>query len=72
MSVMKKYKWYNRSKCPHSFVVGIYGDSINYHAGDRLICAQCGKTLDGPVRIAELRKNETLELLRELRESEGG
>lgn len=41
--------------CPHEHVTGIYGDAISAHGGYRLICNRCGRTLDGPVSIADRR-----------------
>lgn len=45
--------------CPHSRLRGIYGDEINHTPGfRRLQCLDCGTFLDGPVWIADYRKNE--------------
>lgn len=48
-----------KKHCPHSNLRGIYGDEINHTPGNRrLICLDCYRYLDGPVRLADLRKNE--------------
>lgn len=56
------YAWWQFSKrrhCPHSFVRGIYGDEITRTPGWRRVeCRDCGRLLDGPVRIAVLRRDE--------------
>ena len=40
--------------CPHSNLIGVYGDAIIFVTnGRRLICQDCGNTLDGPVSLAE-------------------
>lgn len=44
--------WRRRRHCPHVNVDGIYGDEINHVGGYRLVCADCGRYLDGPVSIA--------------------
>lgn len=41
--------------CPHDSLTGIYGDAIHTHNGRRLICNDCGRCLDGPVRLARER-----------------
>lgn len=41
-------------RCPHTTIHGIYGDAIN-HYGARLVCADCGRLLDGPVSLAGTR-----------------
>lgn len=67
-----KYRWYNRSRCPHTHVRGIYGDENNHTPnGSRLQCFDCYRFLDGPVWIAQARRDEYLERVREMRESEG-
>jgi hypothetical protein len=46
-------------RCPHSNLRGIYGDEINYTPkGSRLHCLDCGRFLDGPVKLANLREGE--------------
>ena len=47
-----------RLRCPHSNLVGIFGDNINAAGGKRLRCLSCGSFLDGPVILAEIRKEE--------------
>lgn len=48
-----------RRDCPHSRLMGIYGDEINrtphFH---RLLCCDCGRYLDGPVKLADMRLAE--------------
>lgn len=44
-----------RRRCPHQTLTGIYGDAIRAHGGLRLWCVDCGRALDGPVTLAELR-----------------
>ncbi|EOM78049.1 hypothetical protein DW322_11195 [Rhodococcus rhodnii] len=52
-----------RRHCPHLRVRGIYGDEINHTPGGRrLECWDCGRLLDGPVRIAEVRQREHAEV----------
>lgn len=50
-----------RSRCPHSRLRGIYGDEviIGTPRFSRLQCRDCGKFLDGPVVLAEMRRDET-------------
>lgn len=48
----KKYRWWNRHRCPHVVKLGIYGDSINFVGGWRLFCPDCGRFLDGPVSLS--------------------
>lgn len=55
--VPRKRGWRAKRRCPHSRLRGIYGDAIN-HLGARLRCLDCGRLLDGPVVLAELRKDE--------------
>ncbi len=48
-----------RRHCPHSDVRGIYGDEINHTPGGRrLQCRDCGRLLDGPPGIADMREVE--------------
>jgi hypothetical protein len=47
-----------RRHCPHSDLIGIYGDLVNAVGGWRLRCADCGRYLDGPVSLANSRKSE--------------
>lgn len=44
-----------RLHCPHSSLLGIYGDEINACGGYRLQCMDCRAYLDGPVQLAEFR-----------------
>lgn len=44
--------------CPHSNLDPIYGDAINMSGGFRLWCRDCRRKIDGPVALAERRKNE--------------
>ena len=55
---MKRW-WLGRSRCPHSNLTGIYGDAINHCGGYRLRCDDCGRFIDGPVALAELRRSES-------------
>lgn len=48
---LKWWQFTRRSHCPHSNLLGIYGDEINRVGGYRLQCASCGKYLDGPVSL---------------------
>jgi hypothetical protein len=67
----KKYRWYNRHRCPHTSLRGIYGDEINHTPHfSRLQCHNCYRFLDGPVWLAESRREEYLGLVRILRENE--
>lgn len=45
--------------CPHSDLSPIYGDEIIHVGWFRLQCRQCGRFLNGPVRLAEMRRGET-------------
>jgi len=49
-----------KSRCPHSNLRGIYGDEVIFATPNwnRLQCLDCGQFLDGPVKLAELRKGE--------------
>lgn len=41
------------NRCPHVRIRGIFGDEINHTPGyRRLVCMDCGRLLDGPVRYA--------------------
>lgn len=40
-----------RRRCPHSGLIGIYGDEINSCGGYRLYCEDCDRFLDGPVLL---------------------
>lgn len=51
-------RWLTRRRCPHSCLLGIYGDAINYAGGFRLACLHCARLLDGPVTLAEARELE--------------
>lgn len=61
---MMKYKYRGLSgrrakrRCPHSNLVGIYGDEINFYGGWRLHCRDCGQFLNGPVSLATMRQQE--------------
>lgn len=46
------------NRCPHSRLQGIYGDMVNQVGGWRLRCLDCKRLLDGPVSLAESRRNE--------------
>ena len=46
-----------KKNCPHSNLRGIYGDEI-CHTHSRLQCRSCGRYIDGPVELAEVRKAE--------------
>lgn len=48
-----------RCRCPHSRLWPIYGDEINRVGGWRLFCADCGRYLAGPVKLAARRVRET-------------
>lgn len=47
-----------RRHCPHSDLIGIYGDLVNAVGGWRLRCRDCGRYLDGPVSLAKSREGE--------------
>lgn len=47
-----------RRRCPHSDLEPIYGDEILRVGGWRLRCRDCRRFIDGPVRLAELRRTE--------------
>lgn len=47
-----------KNRCPHSRLEGIYGDGIHLTGGYRLYCRDCGMLLDGPVKLAEMRRGE--------------
>lgn len=49
------------NRCPHSRLVGIYGDMINAVGGYRLRCLDCRRLLDGPVSLAKHREGEPTE-----------
>jgi hypothetical protein len=69
---MRKYKWFKRNRCPHSNLAGIYGDRANFTPHfSRLLCLDCGRYLDGPVWIADARRDEYLGRMQEVRENEG-
>lgn len=42
------------NRCPHTRIIGIYGDEANH--GFRLRCADCGRLLDGPAKLANYRQ----------------
>lgn len=48
----------DRKRCPHSRLEGIYGDAVRFNAWYRLRCLDCGRLLDGPVRLARMRTAE--------------
>lgn len=53
--------WFGRTarrRCPHSRLVGIYGDPVNHKGGWRLACLQCARYIDGPVMLARHRMDE--------------
>lgn len=50
-----------RRRCPHSNLIGIYGDQINAAGGLRLLCCDCGGRLGGPVGLAAMRASEPRE-----------
>lgn len=52
------WRFKERRHCPHSDLVGIYGDAINHCGGYRLWCRACGRHIDGPVMLAVLRRGE--------------
>lgn len=43
---------WRKSRCPHTEIIGIYGDEITMAGGYRLRCAKCRKRLYGPVSLA--------------------
>lgn len=47
-----------RRRCPHSQLLGLYGDEINRVGGWRLFCNGCRRYLDGPVRLEITRAAE--------------
>jgi hypothetical protein len=52
--------WRQRRACPHSRLRGIYGDEIITAGFKRLRCLDCGRLLDGSVRLAESRREQAL------------
>ncbi len=40
------------NRCPHIVIRGIYGDEILARGGYRLVCSNCGRLLNGPVKLA--------------------
>lgn len=56
---------FGKRHCPHSNLVGIYGDRINHTPGGRrLLCNDCGSLLDGPVSPSRDRAAMTIPLWR--------
>jgi hypothetical protein len=55
----ERMTWRQRCACPHSRLRGIYGDEIIAAGFKRLRCLDCGRLLDGPVRLAESRRRES-------------
>lgn len=53
--VIRWWEFRRRYHCPHERLDGIYGDAIQYFGWRRNLCADCGKTLDGPVSISQSR-----------------
>ena len=48
----RRYRWWNRNRCPHVVIYGLYGDVVNVFAkGRRLFCPDCRRFLDGPVSL---------------------
>lgn len=64
---MKKYRWWNRHRCPHVMLAAIHGDEINYLGGYRLACMQCLRLIDGPVWLEATRKTEYDRFMQEMR-----
>ena len=61
-------KWWRRSRkwrhCPHRNVIGVYGDGVYLMPKNRrLICEDCGNSLDGPVVLANARNAETIQVM---------
>lgn len=52
-------KWRERRHCPHSNLRPIYGDEIIQAGFRRLQCMDCRQLLDGPVALAEKRREES-------------
>lgn len=59
---MQEYRgWFGRyakRRCPHSLLVGIYGDQVNQEGGWRLYCNGCHRYLDGAVSLSMMRSLE--------------
>lgn len=51
-------KLFRRNRCPHSNLIGVYGDKINMVGGYRLFCNDCKMYLNGPVALAKSRESE--------------
>lgn len=47
-----------RRRCPHSQLMGVYGDEITYVGWWRIWCRGCGRYLDGPVSLVASRFSE--------------
>jgi len=58
--MIRWWEFLKRAACPHSRLRGIYGDEIILSGYRRLWCLDCGRLLDGPVRLAESRLGEWL------------
>lgn len=54
----ERMTWRQCRACPHSRLRGIYGDEIIAAGFKRLHCLDCGRLLDGPVRLAVMRHAE--------------
>lgn len=51
-----------RKDCPHSWLMGAYGDAANHTPHNyRLFCRDCGRYLDGPVKLVEMRRAEWMQ-----------
>jgi hypothetical protein len=54
--MIRWWQFIKRYHCPHSHLIGVYGDAILSMPGmRRLVCEDCGKVLDGLVLLAQSR-----------------
>lgn len=62
--VFEHLRWWSfirRRHCPHVDVMGIYGPQVRRTRGHRQMwCRRCGRVLDGPVQLAEDRRQLVL------------
>lgn len=59
--MIKWWQFRKRYHCPHSTLMGYYGDEIIRNAWFRLRCMDCGKLLDGHPNLAKSRRGEAYE-----------
>lgn len=58
--VRRRFSFINR--CPHTNLIGIYGDAINHCGGYRLWCSDCKRYINGQVDLAHIRSEEKWKL----------